>query len=94
MAGFRRVDIVLEQVLCHIVEAIPGLWGYIGVDMIVTDTGPLVLEINPRLTTAYAGLRESLQHNPVECLLEIVHTGRLPDWHAVNCVPVTIMLTP
>ncbi len=83
-----------EDISRHIVEAIPGLWGYIGVDMIVTDTGPLVLEINPRLTTAYAGLRESLQHNPIECLLEIEHTGRLPEWHAVNCVPVTIMLTP
>jgi predicted ATP-grasp superfamily ATP-dependent carboligase len=83
-----------EDVSRHIVEAIPGLWGYIGVDLIVTDMGPLVLEINPRLTTSYVGLRESLQHNPVEWLLEIERTGRLPTLHAVNCIPITIMLAP
>lgn len=40
--------------------AIPGLSGYVGLDLIVPDdpaTPPLVVEINPRLTTAYVGYR-------------------------------------
>lgn len=37
-------------------RAVPGLRGYVGVDLIATPAGPYVLEINPRLTTSYAGL--------------------------------------
>ena len=45
----------------QIVNALPGLWGYIGVDLVRADDGALtVLEINPRLTTSYCGLREAL----------------------------------
>jgi predicted ATP-grasp superfamily ATP-dependent carboligase len=37
-------------------EAIPGLWGFVGVDFVDTPQGPVVLEVNPRLTTAFAVL--------------------------------------
>ena len=44
--------------------AVPGLRGYVGVDLIVSGTdGPQVLEINPRLTTAYLGYRCLTQDN-------------------------------
>ncbi len=39
--------------------AISGLKGYVGVDFILTEAGPVVLEINPRLTSSYAGLAQS-----------------------------------
>ena len=38
------------------VEAIGGLRGYVGVDVVLGDTDQ-VIEINPRLTTSYVGLR-------------------------------------
>lgn len=38
-------------------EALPGLLGYVGVDLLATEEGPVVLEINPRLTTSYCALR-------------------------------------
>lgn len=45
------------QRLCERIAAtFPGLWGYAGIDVILTDQGPLVVEINPRLTLSYAGL--------------------------------------
>jgi tyramine---L-glutamate ligase len=50
--------------------AIPGLWGYVGVDLVLADTGPIVLEINPRLTTSYCGLRDALGLNPAALLLD------------------------
>jgi predicted ATP-grasp superfamily ATP-dependent carboligase len=76
----------------QIATAIPGLCGYIGVDFIMTEGGPCVLEINPRLTTSYVGLRKSLKQNPVEWMLAIKQDGRLPDLYAVKYSPVQILL--
>ena len=34
--------------------------------------GPVVLEINPRLTTSYVGLRPALGRNPAALVLELL----------------------
>jgi predicted ATP-grasp superfamily ATP-dependent carboligase len=47
-----------------IAQAIPGLDGFFGVDVVLGPEGPSVIEVNPRLTTAYAGLRAALGRNP------------------------------
>ncbi|BCX89473.1 tyramine---L-glutamate ligase [Methylomarinovum tepidoasis] len=49
-----------QDPVARIAAAVPGLWGYAGVDLIVTAEGPVVVEINPRLTLSYAGLGEAL----------------------------------
>ena len=49
--------------------AVPGLRGYIGVDVMLSDAGAVVLEINPRLTTAYLGVREAVGENVAELAL-------------------------
>jgi predicted ATP-grasp superfamily ATP-dependent carboligase len=46
------------------VKAVHGLRGYVGVDMILGDTGSdCVIEINPRVTTSYIGLRAVAETN-------------------------------
>jgi predicted ATP-grasp superfamily ATP-dependent carboligase len=50
-------------------RALPGLWGYCGVDFIETAGGPVVVEVNPRLTTSYAGLRRAIGLNPAKLVL-------------------------
>jgi predicted ATP-grasp superfamily ATP-dependent carboligase len=55
-----------------VAAAIPGLWGYVGVDLIDTAGGPVVLEINPRLTTSYAGLGDALGGNPAALVLQLL----------------------
>jgi tyramine---L-glutamate ligase len=55
----------------EIARALPGLWGYCGVDFIETDEGPIVIEVNPRLTTSYAGLRRAMGINPAQLVLEL-----------------------
>jgi predicted ATP-grasp superfamily ATP-dependent carboligase len=52
-----------------VAAAIPGLWGFVGVDLIVTRQGPVVLEVNPRLTSCYPGLSRSLGANVAEMLV-------------------------
>jgi predicted ATP-grasp superfamily ATP-dependent carboligase len=65
----------------RIAAAIPDLWGYVGVDLVATADGPVVLEINPRLTTSYCGLRPALQVNAAELVLGLLRPDRRGDWH-------------
>jgi predicted ATP-grasp superfamily ATP-dependent carboligase len=53
----------------RVVAAIAGLRGYFGIDWVRTPTGPRVIEINPRLTTSYAGLKAALGVNVAESVL-------------------------
>jgi hypothetical protein len=46
-----------------VAAACPGVRGYAGVDLVLGDGGATVLEINPRLTTSYVGLRRSFDAN-------------------------------
>lgn len=62
-----------------VVRAIPDLWGYVGVDFILSDSGPVVLEINPRLTTSYCGLRAALGTNVAAMVLDLLD-GRPGGW--------------
>lgn len=55
----------------RLVQAIPGLWGYVGVDLVLTRAGPVILEINPRLTTSYVGLSRSIGCNVAGLLLDL-----------------------
>ncbi|MCB1888930.1 MAG: ATP-grasp domain-containing protein [Rhodocyclaceae bacterium] len=54
-------DDVLTRLAAQIHAAVPGLAGYIGVDLVVDGAGlATVIEINPRLTCAYIGLSDRL----------------------------------
>jgi tyramine---L-glutamate ligase len=67
--GAHAHAVRLSALAGDICAVIPGLKGYVGVDLILTDTGPVVLEINPRLTTAYAGLSASIGCNALDLVL-------------------------
>jgi predicted ATP-grasp superfamily ATP-dependent carboligase len=70
------------QVAADACRAVPGLAGHVGVDLVL-GADATVIEINPRLTTAYVGLRRALAVNPAALILEAAR-GRLPD--AVPCL--------
>ena len=60
--------------LAHrIAAALPGLWGYVGVDLLDAEKGPYVLEVNPRLTTSYAGLHSAIGTNPASMVLDLLN---------------------
>ena len=54
---------------------LPGLAGYVGMDVIVDDGRVTVLEINPRLTTSYAGLHRAIGRNPAGLVLDLLYNG-------------------
>ena len=58
-------------------KAIPGLKGYVGVDAVLAEDETVVIEVNPRLTTAYLGLRVATDEN-VAGLALAACAGRLP----------------
>lgn len=51
-------------------QSIPGLFGYVGIDFIQSAAGNYILEINPRLTTAYVGIYPTLGINVVAEVLQ------------------------
>jgi tyramine---L-glutamate ligase len=79
-----RYQMLIERVA----KAIPQLWGYVGIDLIETEQGPLIVEINPRLTTSYVGLRKALGINIAEQVLRLEHAE--PIFIPVNNLPITI----
>ncbi len=55
------------------VDAVEGLRGYVGVDLVLGPTAArdAVMEINPRMTTSYIGLRARARFNLAQALLSV-----------------------
>ncbi len=66
---------ILQAIADSIVRTLPGLWGFVGVDLILNHGQPIVLEINPRLTTSYVGLGKAFGENPATWLLALLNQG-------------------
>lgn len=47
-----------------VAQALPGLCGFVGIDLVWhAERGPVVVEVNPRVTCAYVGLSDKLRRN-------------------------------
>ena len=60
------------------VKPFNGLIGYVGVDMVITTSGPMLLEINPRLTVSYVGLKRISKVNLAESIVRASSGVSLP----------------
>ncbi|MCW4022025.1 MAG: ATP-grasp domain-containing protein [archaeon] len=60
------------------VEVMKELKGYVGVDIVLTDMEPVVMEINPRLTVSYIGLKKAVNFNPAQAIINATVEGKLP----------------
>jgi predicted ATP-grasp superfamily ATP-dependent carboligase len=70
--GLADGDGALSRLAQQVAAAIPSLWGYVGVDFVLTASGAMVLDVNPRLTAAYAGLHASIGCNPAGLVLDLL----------------------
>ena len=89
--------------------AIPGLWGCWGIDCILPAAPapgddpdaaadpaaqePVFIEVNPRLTTAFAQLRQATGVELLAALLDIAHGGDVPDAPAGHAVAFDLPAT-
>ena len=65
-------DPALAQLARDVARAIPGLAGYVGVDVVMRrDGAPVVIEVNPRVTCAYVGLSAALGRNLARDVLAV-----------------------
>ena len=67
-----------EKLAQRAATLVPGLKGYIGVDLLVANEGCYVIEINPRLTTSYIGLRSVVNVNLAQAIWEASILDILP----------------
>ena len=72
----RAVALASRAIAC-----LAGLRGYVGVDLVLGEAGDgskdFAIEINPRLTTSYVGLRRLADFNLAEAMLRVA-MGREP----------------
>jgi hypothetical protein len=89
LGGQIPLDLVdHDAIQCAAVSAcrsVPGLRGYVGVDLVVPHCEPdrpVVVEINPRLTTSYLGYRRLTESNLAEWMLNSNRFRRPVRWSA------------
>ncbi|RIK82573.1 MAG: hypothetical protein DCC68_06070 [Planctomycetota bacterium] len=71
-----------KSLAAHVLAALPGLAGYIGIDLVLGEradgSADAMIEVNPRLTTSYVGLRRLAESNLAAALVQIA-LGRAAD---------------
>jgi tyramine---L-glutamate ligase len=70
----QKAFALAEKVVC----SFSGLRGYVGVDLVLAQDKPYVVDVNPRLTTSYVGLHKVISFNIAEALVNAVLKGTLP----------------
>jgi predicted ATP-grasp superfamily ATP-dependent carboligase len=62
-----------RQLVSRVAAALPLTTGYIGIDIVLgpaeNGSQDFVIEVNPRLTTSYLGLRQACQQNLADAML-------------------------
>jgi len=80
----RACELAVRAVKC-----LPPTFGYVGIDLVLGDDptggGDCVIEINPRLTTSYVGLRALAKENLAAAMLSVAR-GQRPQlsWRTVR----------
>ena len=69
----RRALAIAVEATAALRRAAPGWRGYLGIDLVLGGDGPRILEVNPRLTTSYIGLRHVVRRN----LAGLIHAAAL-----------------
>jgi predicted ATP-grasp superfamily ATP-dependent carboligase len=66
------------EVAEKIVESFRDLRGYVGVDFVLSEDEAVAIEVNPRLTTSYVGLRNVARFNIAQAIVNAVLKRELP----------------
>jgi predicted ATP-grasp superfamily ATP-dependent carboligase len=84
----ENLDCRARRLAERAVECVEELYGWFGVDLVLGDaengSDDAVIEINPRLTTSYLGLRRLARFNLAEMMLAVVTGSPTPprEWES------------
>jgi predicted ATP-grasp superfamily ATP-dependent carboligase len=88
MGGCVPFDHEMKQKAFNVAEKVvgcfSGLKGYVGVDLILTEKGPVVVDVNPRLTTSFVGLNRIAGFNFAEAIVDAALKNMLPSKAALS----------
>jgi tyramine---L-glutamate ligase len=79
-----------QALITKLAVAFPQLWGYIGIDLIEVEDDIYVLEINPRLTSSFAGIYQATGINCAKAILQLIDD--VPDLQMSNNQTITVHL--
>ena len=79
LGGECPIDLALAQRASRLaklaMQALPRSIGYVGIDLVLgedpTGSEDVVIEVNPRLTTSYVGLRRLVEQNLAAAMLQM-----------------------
>ncbi len=84
--GLQEYFAPLEALAVEIGKKLLGLRGYVGIDLVLGESEITVIEINPRLTTAYAGLSEALNTNVAELVINTLQRENQGSFYDNNTI--------
>lgn len=74
----RRAIAIAVEAVAVLGSAAPGWRGHVGIDLVFGTDGPRIIEINPRLTTSYIGIRRVARRNLAGLILDAAIGRPLP----------------
>tara|TARA_B100001250_G_scaffold69638_1_gene55924 strand:+ start:867 stop:1826 length:960 start_codon:yes stop_codon:yes gene_type:complete len=63
----RYIKII--NIISKIKNILPGLRGFVGIDLLINDKEIFIIEINPRLTTSFIGVYDTLGINIIDLII-------------------------
>ncbi|WP_188262259.1 ATP-grasp domain-containing protein [Azospirillum tabaci] len=92
VVGGMALSPVLSDLAQGVAAALPGLFGCVGVDVIVGPDGPTIIEVNPRLTTSSVGVRRATGLNVAAAVLDLAREPPVPPQPVTRIEPVLLTL--
>lgn len=87
-------DLRYQELLDRVAKALPSLWGYAGIDFIEAQDQLWVVEINPRLTSSYAGLKKATGINLAQEVIQLWQSDSLANLRKSCHYSIPLNLTP
>ncbi|CAO3380414.1 ATP-grasp domain-containing protein [Azospirillum argentinense] len=92
LVGGVALSPALSDLAQGVAAALPGLFGFVGVDFIAGPDGPTIIEVNPRLTTSSVGLRRATGLNVAAAVLDLARDPPVPPRPVTRIEPVFLTL--
>ena len=79
MGGLEKYRNEIEKIANRISKNFKGLFGIVGVDIVIENKKWLIIEINPRFTSAYSGLNKSYSSLTINDITDFYVHKKLND---------------